>query len=403
MNIIFASDDNGVEMLCVAAFSLIKNNRGSKLSFHIINAGLSEVSQQRIKRLAINDAVNISFYQVEDSYFNTITPANHKVPRAAYYRYLAPELLHDQDRALYLDIDMLCVGSINDLYNTPLGENYVAGVEDEFALLPDVRGFKKAIGLKATDGYVNSGCILMNLEKIRADNVMDIFWENIRNRDKLIPKKYNKYNDQTVFNITFKGHIQYLDSRYNTLSILLNHKTVDDDFTILHFAGVDKPITQNGAHIPSVNSEYYHLYSYYYEKCIKLIGHSDRRLTSPVAQRSEQSDIDKLDGIVKKHSTGTPEARMGKLLTINDVAGSMDLLRYTTQTLLTQKIVFSKRTVLTRGIQDSFLRGEDGLVDKLKYNTIRIVTLRGFLKVTSVVFALFFRVGYFLQKRGVKV
>jgi|GEM_PF-5184162 len=401
MNIVFASDNNGVEMLAVAIFSIIKSNPKEKLHIFIINAGISQENQQRLHKLALTKQAKITILEVDNRFFDNITPANKQVPRASYYRYLAPSLLPNENRALYMDLDMLCVGSLKELYETNLKGNYVGGVEDRFALLPDETAFKAAIGMKESQTYVNSGCILMDLEAIRSSSIMDTFWDNVKNRKKIIPEEYDKYNDQTLFNMTFKDKLTKLDARYNTLTVTLNNKILDDDFVILHFAGVSKPLIDERPYQPEENSEYYSYYHYFYSKCKKALGEEVRTVkvnTEPTS--SSVLPIEVLNSILAKQSAKEEIVEKDEKESVRrELIGALHVLRAGSQSILIHKIVVKKRKILDSKIKKQVNSGEKMPIGRVSYGGVQMFGLKAMLGLIHFTLAIVFKIGNLLQSR----
>ena len=84
-------------------------------------------------------------------------------------RLFAPKVLPESvERALYLDCDTIVCGSIEPLYETELGE-CLAGMVMEPTVYQEM---KETIGMKPEDAYFNSGVILMDLARWRAEDVL---------------------------------------------------------------------------------------------------------------------------------------------------------------------------------------------------------------------------------------
>ena len=80
-----------------------------------------------------------------------------------WYRIFLPELLPDVDRVLYLDVDTLAMDSLEPLWATDLGGNYLAARDQR------VRGAGSATappssGWPGREAYFNSGVLLLNLD-----------------------------------------------------------------------------------------------------------------------------------------------------------------------------------------------------------------------------------------------
>jgi len=72
------------------------------------------------------------------------------------------------DKILYLDIDTLLIGPIDELWNIDISNSYCAGAKEP---------------KKETDfSYINTGVLLMNLKKIREDK-KDDEWIELLNKN----------------------------------------------------------------------------------------------------------------------------------------------------------------------------------------------------------------------------
>lgn len=233
-SIAFAVNDKYVEHLIVAIYSILVNNKKLSINFYVLSTDISLTSKQKLNRIAdkFNDAV-IDFINPDTSKINDLQLVIEHISIETYYRYLLPNVLPSLDRILYLDADILVTSDLSGLWNTPLTDHYCAGVEDPYIELID---YKKEIGFSETDLYINAGVILMNLQKMRRDDIAQ----------KLITgtqlNKEIKFQDQDILNITLKNQISTVDSIYNfTARHAVNEPEKHDQAAIIHFTGPDKP------------------------------------------------------------------------------------------------------------------------------------------------------------------
>lgn len=282
MNILLCSDNNGVDMLLVAMYSVIKNNANVDLDFFIAHVDIDAEGQRRISTVVDKfKKAKVNFIRVDSSFFKGVELTNKAVSMPAYYRYLAPEILPKQEKVLYMDIDMLCIGSLSELYDTTMEGYYLAAVEDYFvSRTDDYPGFKKGIGFASNEKYANSGLLLMNLAKMRQDMIMERFWHNIHHKNQIIPAKFNIFADQTVTNLTFKGKIKFVSAKYNVLTTAMKY-TKPKTVTIAHFAGPDKPFTYRDEYSAVYNDLYYE----YYNECMTTVGDSSNRMIKNTLKR----------------------------------------------------------------------------------------------------------------------
>lgn len=254
INIALSSDNNGVEMMLVAIFSIMKNHSPKEFNIHafIIQSGFSEENLQKITQLEKSFSnLKINHLMVDKNKLSKLKlPSSQSwISQQAYYRYLLPNLLKEESKILYLDIDILCRGKLGQLYNTDISKHYIAAVPDSYIERGYGRwkGFKKAVGLREDETYVNSGLLLMNLEKIRKDGKVQKFLYNAgENRANLLSEEYDYFVDQTIANITFKDSIKTLSSKWNTM--VHDYQHIEEDPRLLHFAGMHKPFTYRDTH-----------------------------------------------------------------------------------------------------------------------------------------------------------
>lgn len=131
---------------------------------------------------------------------------------AALLKFKLAELFSDLDKILYLDGDIIVRDDLTALYGYELGDNYVAAVRD----LPQVLYSKQSLGEEISGrDYFNSGVMLLNLKKMRADNIKERLIETKRNYSD------QSLMDQNIFNIVFKGAVLQLPFLYNACYINL--------------------------------------------------------------------------------------------------------------------------------------------------------------------------------------
>lgn len=101
----------------------------------------------------------------------------------------------EYNKCIYLDCDLIVYGDLKELYETELGNNYLAGVRDCHIMedTPREVQHQNLLGLPSRDKYVNAGVLVINLEKIRNDSLVPCFLKQL--------KRENWYEDQDVLNL----------------------------------------------------------------------------------------------------------------------------------------------------------------------------------------------------------
>ncbi|MCH5281307.1 MAG: glycosyltransferase family 8 protein [Lachnospiraceae bacterium] len=168
--------------------------------------------------------------------------------KGCYFRLVAPWLLTEK-KCLYLDTDIIVLSDLQDLYDISLDDHYVAGCKDPvLAYVTDMgnEAWCKQAELPDLEQYINSGVLLMNLDKMRQDDIVNKFIEKI-------PKNM-KFPDQDIINGVCYGKIKFFPLEYNARTNLVKANINCEDVyeknelhtawnapKIIHYAGPLKP------------------------------------------------------------------------------------------------------------------------------------------------------------------
>ena len=267
--IFFSTDNNYVPFLDVAIRSLIKNaSKQYKYRIVILNTGLDLEKKQKIKQLEDENFI-INFVDIT----HAVEDISHKLRNvyhfglASYYRLFIQSLFPEYDKIIYLDCDIVVLGDISELYHTDLEDNNIAGVVEHNILYSPVfsRYTKEAVGIESKY-YINSGIMVMNLDKLRENKIEQQFVEliNTYNFDVIDP-------DQAYINYLCQGKIKYLPFEWNRTAV----KCVEcEKPKIIHYALGLKPWQDKDVFLG------YHFWEYaisspFYEEIKKVLNSFD--------------------------------------------------------------------------------------------------------------------------------
>ena len=207
ISISFSVSDNYSQHLAVVLASVLVNNPSSRFVFHVLHRNITEANQARIRELErMYGNCEVRFHLIDDSQFAKfpIPPELEHVTQEMYYRYILPDVLADEDRTIYSDVDVLCVGDLRPLWETDLKGNMVA------AVLDDETGWKRSLLGLNNGEYYCSGLLLMDLAAMRRGGfTMKLFETTVKYSHKL------SWPDQDVINIVFDGKILTLPDIWN--------------------------------------------------------------------------------------------------------------------------------------------------------------------------------------------
>lgn len=215
INIVFITDDNYVLTTKIAIKSLIANKKkDTQYNINIICVDLLDNNIAILNNLNEKNAV-INIIKETNKYTNVGFFHKH-VSKAALFKFQIPNIFSDLDKILYLDGDMLIKHDLTELYNIDLENNYAAVVKD----YAGQRIEKHHLKINHKD-YFNSGTMLLNLIKMRNDN-MPAKLLDIKKHE-----TFYHFMDQDALNIGFEEKVIYLSPKYNLMLANLNYDKND--------------------------------------------------------------------------------------------------------------------------------------------------------------------------------
>ncbi|XJR86934.1 glycosyltransferase family 8 protein [Elizabethkingia anophelis] len=178
-------------------YSILKHSAETE-NFHVICLLTEELPQQmkdKLQRLG-NGRIRYSYIDLNGKLQGIYVDDRYTI--AASYRLLLPDLLPEYNKVMYIDCDVIVRNNLYKLYQeTDLGNNYLAAVFE--ASLDFQIPYIMSIGCEP-GRYINSGFLIMNLEKLRKENMVAKFLEAARVEGLQFP-------DQDVLNQLCKGYI----------------------------------------------------------------------------------------------------------------------------------------------------------------------------------------------------
>ncbi|MDD9340145.1 MAG: glycosyltransferase [Providencia heimbachae] len=241
-NIAYGADKNFLFGTGVSIVSVLLNNKDTNFHFHVFADFLSEKDIRLFGEISSLYNTCVTLYTLNIDSLKKL-PTSQLWSYAMYFRLIIADYFYNKcDKVLYLDSDVVCAGSINELEKLDLAYVPVAAVMDiseshsiEKANLFNVKGIK--------EGYLNSGVMLINTKEWRlrklTEKSISVFTD-----EKL--RLAITYYDQDAINIAVAGDWLKLDNKFN-YRINLNDKYKyrdSGDFSsaiLIHFIGLTKP------------------------------------------------------------------------------------------------------------------------------------------------------------------
>ena len=248
VNVTFLFDDKYFYCTYIAITSLINSKLPTThLDINLIVCNISMLQRRLLENFENND-VNINIIDVDLTKYLEFSQVYH-VTNTSLIKFDFANILKNIDKTLYIDGDVLINKDLSNLFNMDIDNFYIGACREYRA---ELRQYNKLLGTKY---YINSGVMLLNLKKMRKENISERFYET----KKVQPKSW-QCQDQDVINYVCNGHIALLSPIYNfTLGIFVkenyninelnnfyqtNFKSIKDMYdesAIIHYAGDLKP------------------------------------------------------------------------------------------------------------------------------------------------------------------
>lgn len=235
----YCSTRNGYTAMSTAAKSLLSNTAVDHVYF------LTEDDEYPETLPEIMTTINVSGQRYfPQNAVNAGSPWSYMANMRLAFGKMFPDL----HQVLYLDTDTIVLGSIDPVFETPLGKNLFAMVREDWnemqleylnCIVPTTDNsmtYLKSEDLRQpypVHPYYNSGVMLMNLDRLRETRMDDAIMHRL-NTVKL------DYPDQDAINILCRDSIVPMPHEYNVI------RAISPDFPeervrVRHFAS-DKPL-----------------------------------------------------------------------------------------------------------------------------------------------------------------
>lgn len=244
LNIAFGIDKNFLFGCGVAISSILLSNPSACFEFHVFTDHFSEDDKIRFSALAKQYKTRINIYVINCEKLKSL-PSTKNWSYATYFRFIIADYLYGKlDKLLYLDADIACKGSIQELADYTFSDKEIAAVVVE----RDIDWWtNRSITLSTPElisGYFNAGFLLININAWNENNISSKAIEMLR--DPVWVEKIT-HLDQDVLNVLLVGKVNFINGKYNTrFSINYELKDnvvnpVNDETVFIHYVGPTKP------------------------------------------------------------------------------------------------------------------------------------------------------------------
>jgi lipopolysaccharide biosynthesis glycosyltransferase len=229
IDIAMSTDDAYVEPFLVTVLSAVRATR-SPVRVHLVDSGLSPAGRERIGTV-LAPHVELAVHQVPERYELRLAPENYNsyISATSMNRLDLGEILPPGlDRVLYLDADLIVLEDPAELFAADLEGRAVGAVLDagwphrHTEIGPDGEVEEWFDGA-APPGYFNSGVLLIDLARWRADGIQQRCAVLARSAGSRL-----KAPDQDILNMVLRSAWTRLPDRWNTIITALKDPDVHE-------------------------------------------------------------------------------------------------------------------------------------------------------------------------------
>lgn len=255
--IVFACSESFVPYLSVAVQSIVENASATRrYDIIVLTRDLSPTSMITLTRQTKSANVGVGFLDVDAALGDIKLPHHGHFRPETYFRLLAPSLLPNVKKAIYLDSDLIVNADIAELFDIDV-TGYLLGATRDADTLGQMDGYDATVGpyleneLGMTDAhdYFQAGVLLMNLAEIRRQVSPEQFLD-------LATQRMWRWLDQDILNRVADGDYVRIHMKWNYLmdwqhlrrthivknaapDVRQEYEEARQEPKIVHFAGPD--------------------------------------------------------------------------------------------------------------------------------------------------------------------
>lgn len=216
--IVFACSENFVPYLSVAIQSIVDNASAQRrYDIIVLTRNISPASMITLTRQTKSGNVGIGFLDVDAALGDIELPYHGHFRPETYFRLLAPSLLPNVDKAIYLDSDLIVDADIAELYDVDV-EGYPLAATRDADTIGQMDGYDTTVGpylayelgMDDPHDYFQAGVLVMNLAELRRTVSAERFLE-------IATERSWRWNDQDVLNKVVNGRYRRIHMRWNYL------------------------------------------------------------------------------------------------------------------------------------------------------------------------------------------
>lgn len=214
--------------------SVLKNSK-ENWNINIIYENLSSESKSRLNEMVKSYNSNINYIEMNKEILKKFkVGVGTHLSSIVFARLFIPEFLKNEEKAIYLDCDIVALKPLEKLYEMDLNGKSIGVILDG---KKDQRSSLQRLNLSLDRTYFNAGVMVMDLKKLRENSK---FLKTIDYC--LSPDRELQLNEQDALNIMFENDYMINDVIWNyTHGNSEENNCLESEIGIVHFTGDIKP------------------------------------------------------------------------------------------------------------------------------------------------------------------
>lgn len=244
VNTLFCVNGKFLQHAAVCLASLLDNSPDLFFNVVVVARVGEEIDEEKLRRSLArfpNHALSFRKFVIPDSLLLPLNPKAHYTLDTYTRLWVGEFFPPEAERVLYLDADIVVVGSVAPLWNVDLGGALMGAVD-----IPGSDRGVTRLHMRAEDGYFNAGVLVIDLRQWRATKAEEAVIDYIRTYpDRVL-------YDQDALNACFFDRTKRLDYTWNVIRPFFREplvlplsrpeiEAIRRDARIIHFNGGSKP------------------------------------------------------------------------------------------------------------------------------------------------------------------
>lgn len=211
MHLLFATNDAYVPHVATTLCSIFENNKDMQFVAHVMATDISEDNRRKLQQFvdSYHHMLDVKVINPDDLEIDLSVCGKWGIfPSLKLY---AADLYPEVDRMLYVDADMICLGSLKEIDDLDMTNWYVAASPDEEGSAKH----KARLGMPLDSFYGCAGLMYFNLAAWREHNVRKSCFDFFNAPEN---KEIIQWGEQDVINKVCMGRIYPLHLKFNMFS-----------------------------------------------------------------------------------------------------------------------------------------------------------------------------------------